>query len=89
MLFHFVLFLRLIQESDPFKMLSWFQKHTEKHKGDGNSRQPSAEGQSFQQCSISPGGFSVYGEHTSVDATRFSLEDENHSTSKGAKGRRG
>lgn len=27
--FHFVLFLKLIEESDPLKMLSWFQKHPE------------------------------------------------------------
>lgn len=28
--FHFELFLRLIQESDPLKVLSWFQKHSER-----------------------------------------------------------
>lgn len=68
--FPFYFFLRLIQESDPLQFLSCFQKHPgrcsfsiEKHMGDGNSGQPSAEGQSFQQCSRSPGGFSVCGEH--------------------------
>lgn len=50
--FHFIFFLRLIQESDPLQFLSCFQKHPgrcsfsiEKHMGDGNSGQPSAEGQ--------------------------------------------
>lgn len=28
--FHFVLFLRLIQESDPLKILGWLQKHPER-----------------------------------------------------------
>lgn len=44
---------------------------------------------SFQQCSRSPGAFSVCGEHINVDATRFSLEHRNHFKSKGAKGHRG
>ncbi|XP_025962061.2 A-kinase anchor protein 3 [Dromaius novaehollandiae] len=67
--------------SDPLKILSWLRKDLERcalsiqdvlktaeqQKGDGNSREPSTGGQSFQQRSVSPGGFSVYGEHISMD----------------------
>uniref|UniRef100_A0A8C6Z9J1 A-kinase anchoring protein 3 n=1 Tax=Nothoprocta perdicaria TaxID=30464 RepID=A0A8C6Z9J1_NOTPE len=63
--------------SDPLKILSWLRKDLERcalsiqdvlktaeqQKGDGNSREPSDGG----QHSISPGGFSVYGEHISMD----------------------
>nr|XP_009673694.1 PREDICTED: A-kinase anchor protein 3 [Struthio camelus australis] len=67
--------------SDPLKILSWLRKDLERcalsiqdvlktaeqQKGDGNSRETSTGGQSFQQRSVSPGGVSVYGEHISVD----------------------
>ncbi|XP_010223609.1 PREDICTED: A-kinase anchor protein 3 [Tinamus guttatus] len=63
--------------SDPLKILSWLRKDLERcalsiqdvlktaeqQKDDGNTREPSKGG----QRSVSPGGFSVYGEHISMD----------------------